>query len=46
MPEPLHCQVVIQMNEVRGYASEWVQRAIDKVISMIDEPGQTDRSAS
>jgi len=34
-----HDEDVIQMNEVHGCASEWVQRAAIKVVSMIEEPG-------
>jgi hypothetical protein len=29
----------MQMNEVRHFASGWVQRAAVKVATMIDEPG-------
>jgi hypothetical protein len=36
---PEHDENVIQMNEVHRCASEWVQRAAIKVVSMIEEPG-------
>src|SRR5882757_7005341 len=38
-----HDQDVIQMNDVYHCASAWVQRAARNVISMIDEPGDSDR---
>jgi hypothetical protein len=34
-----HDKHVIQMNEVYRCASGWVQRAVRKVASMINEPG-------
>ena len=36
---PEHDDDVIQMNEIHRRASEWVQRAAIKVVSMIEEPG-------
>jgi hypothetical protein len=39
-------QVVMQMNEARQRASDPVQRARFKVISMIDKPGHPDRPPS
>jgi hypothetical protein len=40
-PTPIgeHDQHVIEMNEVRRCASEWVQRGARKVAPKIDEPG-------
>lgn len=38
-----HDELVIQMNEVRRCASGGVQRAAANVVSMIDEPGTSDR---
>jgi uncharacterized membrane protein YkoI len=34
-----HNQIVMQMNEVRHFASECIQRRVPNVVSMIDEPG-------
>jgi hypothetical protein len=34
-----HDEHVMEMNEVRHFASGWVQRAATKVATMIDEPG-------
>jgi hypothetical protein len=36
---PEHDQHVMEMNEVRQFASGWVQRAATRVAGMISEPG-------
>jgi len=38
-----HDEDVIQMNDVHRCASAWVHRAARNVVSMIDEPGDSDR---
>jgi hypothetical protein len=36
-----HDEHVMQMNEVRHFASGWVQRGVVTVTGMIDEPGHS-----
>jgi len=36
-----HDEHVMQMNEVRHFASGWVQRGVVTVAGMIDEPGHS-----